>query len=139
MHLPALLQQFITILLLVGAMFFSKPPAPAQQPKLTFAQTAEAEKLFIVHFSTGENWRNDKPANEQKHFEHHSKNLQALRADNKLLLGARYADKGMIIIKAANEAEAMTFVARDSSVINKVFKVELHEFKPFYGGCIEKK
>jgi len=138
MQAPSRQKLFITLLPLAGIFIFSKPhTAEIQKPAV--AQTTEAGKLFIVHFTIGENWDKDKPANEQKYFKHHSENLRALRAENRLLLGARYADKGMIIIKAHHITEAKNFVARDSSVIHHVFKIDVDEFKPFYDGCISKK
>lgn len=129
----------VATIVLVGVLMFSKFYEPATGPTNASAQTTEAEKLFIVHFTLGENWDKDKPANEQKYFKHHSENLRSLRTENKLLLGARYADKGMIIIKASDEAGARKLIERDSTVIHHVFNFELHLLKPFYYGCIESK
>jgi uncharacterized protein YciI len=130
---------FVAVVALAVVLMLSDSYEAAREPKAAVAQTAEADKLFIVHFTLGENWNKDKPANEQKYFKHHSENLRSLRAENRLLLGARYAEKGMIVIKAAGMIEARNFVARDSSVINQVFKIDVDEFKPFYDGCISKK
>jgi len=138
MQAPSRQKLFITLLPLAGIFIFSKPhTAEIQKPAV--AQTAETGKLFIVHFTIGENWDKDKPANEQKYFKHHSENLRALRAENKLLLGARYADKGMIIIRASDEVGARKLIEQDSTVIHHVFNFELHAFQPFYYGCIESK
>ncbi len=99
----------------------------------------QAGTLFIVHFSLGPNWNAEKQAHEQKFFKEHSENLRKMRTDKKLLIGARYADKGMIIIKAADEAEAKTMIERDPMVANNIFQAEMHSFQPFYDGCIDSK
>ena len=100
--------------------------------------SAAAKKtLFIAIFSLGPSWQADKPAHEQAYFKEHSANLKKLRAEKKILVGARYADKGAIIIAAANEQEARAMVEHDPMVANKVFNLELHQFNPFYKGCID--
>jgi uncharacterized protein YciI len=139
MQMPLFQKLLVAGIASAGVVIFSKSHEAASKPIAAVAQTADAAKLFIIHFTIGENWDKDKPANEQKYFKHHSENLRALRAEDKLLLGARYADKGMIIVKAAGEAEARKFIEQDSTVIHHVFNFELHPFKPFYYGCIESK
>lgn len=100
--------------------------------------SAAAKKmLFIAIFSLGPSWQADKPAHEQAYFKEHSANLKKLRTEKKILVGARYADKGVIIIVAANEQEARAMVEHDPMVANKVFNLELHQFNPFYKGCID--
>lgn len=100
--------------------------------------SAAAKKmLFIAIFSLGPSWQANKPAHEQAYFNEHSANLKKLRAEKKILVGARYSDKGLIIIAAANEQEARAMVEHDPMVANKVFNLELHQFTPFYKGCID--
>ncbi|MGH7599069.1 MAG: YciI family protein [bacterium] len=100
--------------------------------------SAAAKKvLFIAIFSLGPSWQADKPAHEQAYFKEHSANLKKLRTEKKILVGARYSDKGMIIIAAANEQEARAMLEHDPMVANKVFNLELHQFNPFYKGCID--
>ncbi len=100
--------------------------------------SAAAKKmLFIAIFSLGPSWQAAKPAHEQAYFKEHSANLKKLRAEKKILVGARYSDKGVIIIAAANEQEARVLVEPDPMVANKVFNLELHQFNPFYKGCID--
>ena len=98
---------------------------------------AVKKALFIAIFSLGPSWQADKPAHEQAYFKEHSTNLKKLRAEKKILVGARYSDKGMIIITAANEQEARAILEPDPMVANKVFNLELYPFDPFYKGCIE--
>ena len=60
-----------------------------------------------------------------------------MREEKKIALGARYSDKGMVIIQASNEAEARAMFASDVMVQSNVFALELYPFKPFYKGCLE--
>lgn len=100
--------------------------------------TSTAKKmLFIAIFSLGPSWQADKPAHEQAYFKEHSANLKKLRAEKKILVGARYSDKGMIIITAANEQEARVMLESDPMVANKVFNLELYQYNPFYKGCVD--
>lgn len=98
----------------------------------------QKKKLFIAIFSLGPAWQNDKPAHEQSYFKEHSENLKRLRSEQKILLGARYSDKGMIILSAADEQEARGWLAHDPMIAHNLFSLELHPFHPFYYGSIEK-
>ena len=63
-------------------------------------QTAQAKQYFIAIFSRGTAWEDAKPANEQIGFKEHSENLRRLRAEKRIAIGARYGDKGMVIVEA---------------------------------------
>lgn len=110
---------------------------PAETLPILPDSAAVKKMLFIAIFSLGPSWQTDKPAHEQAYFKEHSANLKKLRTEKKILVGARYSDKGMIIIAAANEQEARALVEPDPMVANKVFNLELHQFNPFYKGCID--
>jgi uncharacterized protein YciI len=155
----ALLPVAALLLMLPFAKFYGTTPSPsfAGQPlawdgyeetisaganpvaMLPALQDSAAAKkmLFIAIFSLGPSWQADKPAHEQAYFKEHSANLKKLRAEKKILVGARYSDKGMIIIAAANEQEARALLEPDPMVANKVFNLELHQFNPFYKGCVD--
>jgi uncharacterized protein YciI len=109
------------------ALLFLAAPA-------TFAQ--ESSRLFVIHFSTGPAWLADKPFNEQPHSREHSQNLARLRSEGMLLLGARYADKGMVVLRAANETAARAEIEKDPTVRTKVFVYDIAPFAPFYEGCV---
>jgi len=104
---------------------------PAQQ------DTAAKKLFFIAIYSLGPAWQTNKPAHEQAHFKEHSENLKKWRTEKKIALGARYSDKGMIIISAADEKEARAMLENDPMVMNKVFNLELYPFSPFYKGCLQ--
>jgi uncharacterized protein YciI len=94
--------------------------------------------LYLVQFTTGPAWVKDKPPHEQLHFAAHSANLKRLRSEEKLVLGARNSDKGIVILRASSEAEARAAVDSDESVRAGVFAAEIFEFRPFYDGCVAK-
>jgi uncharacterized protein YciI len=95
-----------------------------------------AAKLFAVEFRTGPAWDANKQPQDQLHFREHSANLKRLRDAGRLLVGARYSDKGLIVLSAATEAEARAEIAKDPTVQAKVFAYEIHPFMVFYSGCL---
>ena len=109
----------------------------AEEQLLQPDTSAVPQMLFVAIYSLGPAWKADKPAHEQAHFKEHSANLKKLRTEKKIILGARYSDKGMIILQVTNEQEARAILEPDPMVANKVFNLELHPFSPFYKGCIE--
>lgn len=98
---------------------------------LLFAAPAFADR-FVVLFRKGAAWDEAKAPHEQQHFGAHSANLRALRTATQLYLGARYADVGMIVVEASNEAAARALIDRDPSVVAKVFTYDLHPASFFY-------
>ena len=73
-------------------------------PGLPRAQSTEPGQanpvLFAVRFTTGPNWDETRPANEQEHFRDHSANLSQLRKQGRIVLGARYGEVGLVVLKA---------------------------------------
>ena len=121
----------LALAILIGAsVSFSQSPTPTPQ-------TVPAKQYFIAIFSKGPAWDEAKQANEQIGFREHSDNLRRLRADKRIPIGGRYADKGMVIVEAKNKDEAQTLFASDGMVINKTFTLELNAFQPFYKGSLE--
>ena len=100
-------------------------------------QTAQAKQYFIAIFSRGTAWEDAKPANEQIGFKEHSENLRRLRSEKRIAIGARYSDKGMVIVEAKDENDARSLFVSDVMVLKKTFTLELHPFRPFYKGTIE--
>ena len=96
------------------------------------------QKLFIVIYTPGENWNNSKQPQDQDYFNFHSKRLQNYRKEGKILLGARYSNKGMIIMPAETEDEIKKIVFADSAVLAKTFNAEVFPYNVFYDGCIKR-
>lgn len=115
--LPALLLVFIPVLR-------AADPTPA----------APAPKLYAVTITTGPGWDGQKAPNEQKFFKEHSANLARMRAESTLVLGGRYAEKGLLLMRAPDEAAVRAQLAQDPSITAGTFQALIEEFRPFYHG-----
>ena len=109
----------------------STAPAAASAPA-----AAPVGLLFAIEIKTGPAWDAAKPPKDQAHFREHSANLRRLREQGVLLMGARYADKGLVVLRAASEGDAHALLKDDPSFQAGVFKYELHEFRVFYSGTL---
>ena len=104
------------------------------------AQTAiPSDSLYVVTYSLGERWDLSKAPNEQPYFNEHGARLGQLRKDGVIRFGARYADKGMVVIAARNHAIAKEIIQADVAVQNKLFNVDVQRLNIFYDGCLERK
>lgn len=90
--------------------------------------------LFAVEIKVGPKWDQAKPAQEQAFFKEHSANLRRMRESGVLIMGARYSDKGLVIVAAATVAEVRAQMDQDSSVSAGTFAYEVHPFNVFYSG-----
>jgi uncharacterized protein YciI len=112
----------------------------AAQSALAQAQTAAATPneptLFAVEITVGSKWDQSKPAHAQPFFQDHSANLKRLRDSGALVMGARYSDKGLVVLAAPSEAIARAMMDEDPSIRAGVFKYEIHAFSVFYGGTV---
>ncbi len=107
-------------------------------PFLSFSQDEEkTNSYFIALYTIGDGWEMDKPPQEQTYFKEHSMFLSQLRKQEKISVGARYSDTGMLIIKGKSEEEVTNMLHEDLAIQHKLFKLEIHPFAPFYKGCID--
>ena len=100
------------------------------------AQPAPAPRWFIVQLTLGAAWDHGKPPNQQPGFAEHSAHLRALRDAGKLPLGARYADKGLLVVRAADAAEARALFDADPMVKGERFALQVDELRVFYPGTV---
>ena len=98
-------------------------------PSNLLAQSADS--LYIVTYTTGPAWDTGKPAHEQRYFKEHSANLGQWRKEGIIKLGARYGDKGMIVVAATTLAAAKVLIANEESVANNLFKADVQKFNVF--------
>lgn len=91
----------------------------------------------MVLFTTGENWDVSKKTHEQEYFKEHSSHLVELRKNERIKIGGRFSDTGMIIINANDMNEAEDIIKSDKSVQNKIFNAQIFPLNFFYKGCIE--
>lgn len=121
--------------LLAGLLILSAAPDVAGNEVQVKPVEAPMSRLFIVHLSLGKAWNAEKPAQEQLHFKEHSANIKRLRTEGRLRIGARYGDKGMLILTAQDEPEVRAEFAQDPMVMNGLFQLDISELRPFYDGC----
>jgi hypothetical protein len=119
-------------------MLLSMPifAAAQQAGELPPAAAAPRERLYLVIFSLGPSWLAGKPPGEQTAFREHGQNLKRLRDADRIAMGARYADKGMIVLRSESEAAARSEIADDPGVRAGIFTFELNELFPFYSGYV---
>jgi len=99
---------------------------------------AQTDSLFIVTYTTGTAWDVAKQPQEQAWFKEHSANLSKLRKDGIIKAGARYADKGIIVVAAKTLTTAKEIIFADAAVINKLFVADVQKLNVFYDGCFER-
>lgn len=101
-------------------------------------EVTSKDSLYIVTYTTGPAWDHSKSASEQLYFKEHSSRLGQLRKDGVIRFGARYGDKGSIVIAAKNFQAAKEIVDADGAVVNQVFVAEIHRLNIFFEGCLER-
>lgn len=130
-------RRHLIALTLLAALAGFTPQAVQAQPRPEADGTLPPDKhLFAVELRTGAAWDAAKPPQEQAHFREHAANLARLRREGHLLLGARYGDKGLVVLMAGGEAEARAMIEADPAVQARVFAYELHPMAPFYPGAV---
>jgi hypothetical protein len=102
------------------------------------SQAQSVDSLFIVTYTTGPLWDASKKPAEQTYFKQHSGNLSSLRKAGVIQFGARYAEKGIIILKASTMNAAKDLIYADAAVANKLFTADVQKLNVFYEGCVQK-
>lgn len=123
--------------LVSGSTPFLAASALAQATAPSQAPGASDLPLFAVEIKVGPNWDAAKPPPEQRFFKEHSANLRRLRDAQHLVLGARYADKGLVVLAAPSLEDARAMLEPDPSFKAGVFAYELHPFNVFYPGTVQ--
>ncbi len=108
---------------------------------LALAQSPSAlgppPRLFAVRLSTGPAWDTAKPPNDQTGMKEHSANIARLRREGTLVLGARFGELGLLVLRVPDEAAARAQLAPDPAIASGVFKVQIDVFSPFAHGTTE--
>lgn len=97
-----------------------------------------SDTIYAVTIRTGPAWDQSKPPNEQVHFRTHSQNLFRLREQGRIVLGGRYGDVGLILVRAANETEARQLFAADSSLARGVFQADFTVWRTIFDGTVSR-
>jgi hypothetical protein len=94
------------------------------------------DSLFIVTYTTGPGWDQTKSPSDQPFFKEHAGFMSKLRKDGVTKFGARYADKGIIVISASSSEKAKEIIFEDHAIENKLFVADVQKLNVFYEGCI---
>jgi hypothetical protein len=111
--------------LLLAAAFGWEQPVPTPPP----------QKLFAIVFRTGPAWDKSKPPGQQSFMKEHSQNLAGLRKADKIALGGRFGEFGLVVVRAGDLEEARGMLAGDPSVAAGVFQADVHPWSTIYEGC----
>jgi hypothetical protein len=103
---------------------------PALFTAISYGQSVDS--LYMVTYTTGPLWDSAKKPQEQTYFKEHSANLSALRKSAAIRFGARYAEKGIILISAKSLLDAKAIIQADVAVINKLFNADIQKLNVFY-------
>jgi hypothetical protein len=96
------------------------------------AQTQSTDSLYIVTYTTGPSWDASKKPGDQTHFKEHGANLSSLRKAGTIKFGARYAEKGIIVIAAKSLKDAQDLISSDVGVTSKLFIADVQKLAVFY-------
>jgi hypothetical protein len=118
------------------ASAFAQAPSPSPSPSPPAPAAAPATPLFAAVFRTGPKWDAAKAPGDQPFFREHSANLAKLRAAGSIVMGARYADVGLIVVTAPTETDARKLFEADPSVAAGTFALDVHRFSVFYPGMV---
>jgi uncharacterized protein YciI len=121
----------ITTATLIVAALLLTPTLCAQAPA-----PVTPSPLYAAIFKTGPKWDAAKAPNEQAFFREHSANLAKLRAAGTIVMGARYADIGLVVVTAATEADARQLFESDPSIAGGTFTIDVQRFSVFYPGFV---
>ena len=106
---------------------------------VTFAEEAATEESlswFAVQITVGPGWDESIAPNEQAYFKEHSMHLAALRKAGHIVLGARYSDIGLLVLKARSLDEVRALMDEDPSIKAGTFQYEVHPMNVFYPGIV---
>ena len=96
-----------------------------------------ADSLFVVTYTTGSSWDFSKSPADQLYFKEHSARLAQYRKSGAIKFGARYGEKGMIVIALSSWSSAQQWLNEDPAVVNHLFHAEIKPLSIFYPGCLE--
>jgi uncharacterized protein YciI len=94
-------------------------------------------RTFAVEIRTGPAWDKAKPPGEQKLFAEHSAHLRRLRQEGRIVMGGRYGEVGLVLLRARDEEEVRRLLSGDPSLAAGTFTAAVHPFSAFMGGTVD--
>lgn len=98
------------------------------------AQPVPPPKLWAVRLTTGPAWDSAKSPNEQPGMKEHGANIARMRREGHVVLGARFGEVGLIVLRVPDEAAVQAQFAPDPTIATGVFKLQVDVFSPFAHG-----
>lgn len=126
MRTPKVGHVFVGLSICIAAVL-----ASAQQP------SPSSDTLFAVRFTTGPKWDASKPHNEQAFFAEHSANIARMRREGLLVIGARFGELGLLVLRLPDEESVRAQLARDPAVEAGTFVAQIDRFMPFIHGSTQ--
>jgi uncharacterized protein YciI len=90
--------------------------------------------MFVVIYTHGPAWLEEKTVTEQPFFREHGRYMQQFFAAKQLLMGGAFLDNqgGLGILDVASVAQAREIVAHDPAVLARVFEPHLHPWHAYF-------
>lgn len=102
------------------------------------AMAQEDARLFAVRFQPGPGWDQSRAPGAQAGFAAHSANLQRLAREGTIVLGGRFAELGLVVIKSRDLDTARALFADDPAVAAKVFDIRIDTWSTIFDGCVKR-
>jgi hypothetical protein len=131
------MKKLLVLALLAAATGFAQTPTatPAGAAKAEAApKPAPPPKLYAIRLTTGPAWDAAKSPNEQTGMKEHSANIARLRREGTLVLGARFGELGLLVLRVPDEAAVQAALAPDPTIASGVFKTQVDVYAPFAHG-----
>lgn len=93
-----------------------------------------APRMFAVRLTTGPAWDAARPPNDQAGMREHSANIARMRREGVLVLGARFGEVGLLVLRVPDAAAARAQFEPDPTIAAGVFKLQVDAFAPFAHG-----
>lgn len=117
----------LLILAVIAATGLAQSPSPTPAPQ-------PPPRLYAVRLSVGPAWDAAKSPNEQTGMAAHSANIARLRNEGTLVVGGRFGELGLLVLRLPDEASVRKALSPDPTSTNGVFKVQIDVFSPFAHG-----
>lgn len=111
----------------------------ASRATVSGSSAQSVDSLWALRFTTGPGWRADVAPGAQVGFAAHSRNLARLRGEGRILMGGRFADVGLMVIRAGSEGEVRRMLAPDSAVAAGVFQAAIDPWRTIYEGAVPRR
>lgn len=119
----------VPLLLAAGAFLAMTSSGPMRDEQA-------ADSLYAMVFTRGPAWDESRAPGEQLFFREHSQNLARLRREQRILMGGRFGDAGLVLIRARDRAHGDSLFAADSTIARGVFRADLHPWRTIYEGQV---